>query len=95
MGWNGYLQQARTRAELVHGYEQFGRTIEMYSLIQLLPLDDAAAQLFDDLRQQRVRIGTMDLRIAASALAHGLVVLTRNAVDFSRVPGLRFEDWTK
>jgi tRNA(fMet)-specific endonuclease VapC len=36
----------------------------------------------------------MDLRIAASALANQLTVLSRNTVDFSVVPGLLVEDWT-
>ena len=94
MGWNCYLQRARTDAEIVHGYQQFGRVIEMFSVMQSLPFDLAAAHAFEDLRRQRVRIGTMDLRIAASALTRGLVVLTRNTVDFARVPGLQFEDWT-
>jgi tRNA(fMet)-specific endonuclease VapC len=38
-------------------------------------------------------IGTMDLLIAAIALANNLVVVTHNTRDFSRVPGLRLEDW--
>jgi tRNA(fMet)-specific endonuclease VapC len=63
--------------------------------MQPLPFDLAAAQAFDDLRRQRVRIGTMDFRIAASALTRGFVVLTRNTIDFARVPGLQYEDWTR
>ena len=46
------------------------------------------------MRRQRIRIGTMDLRIAATALANGMTVLTRNIVDFGRVPNLTVEDWT-
>jgi tRNA(fMet)-specific endonuclease VapC len=50
---------------------------------------------FETLRRQRVRIGTVDLRIASIALARGFTVLTRNLVDFERVPGLAAEDWTR
>jgi tRNA(fMet)-specific endonuclease VapC len=34
-------------------------------------------------------IGSHDLWIAATALAHGLGIATRNAAEFERVPGLR------
>ena len=43
----------------------------------------------------RIRIGTMDLKIAASCLCEDALLLTRNTVDYSKVPGLRFEDWTQ
>ena len=46
------------------------------------------------LKRQRIRVGTMDLRIAAIALANGMTVLTRNRADFGRVPNLNVEDWT-
>jgi tRNA(fMet)-specific endonuclease VapC len=36
----------------------------------------------------------MDLRIASIAIANQMTLLTRNRVDFERVPGLMFEDWT-
>jgi tRNA(fMet)-specific endonuclease VapC len=42
----------------------------------------------------KIRIGTMDLRIAAIALTHGATLLSRNLVDFKRVPELEVEDWT-
>ena len=35
------------------------------------------------------QIGAHDLWIAATALAHGLGVATRNACHFDRIPGLR------
>lgn len=40
-----------------------------------------------------MRIGTMDLKIAAICLAHDATLLTRNLVDFEKVPGLRVENW--
>jgi tRNA(fMet)-specific endonuclease VapC len=36
----------------------------------------------------------MDLRIASIVIANQMTLLTRNTVDFQRVPGLHFEDWT-
>lgn len=38
-------------------------------------------------------IGSMDYLIASIALAHDLVLVTRNTREFARVPGLRMEDW--
>jgi tRNA(fMet)-specific endonuclease VapC len=40
------------------------------------------ATTFDELRGQRIRVATMDLRLAAIALSGGLIVLTRNSGDF-------------
>lgn len=38
-------------------------------------------------------IGGNDLMIAATALAHGLTIVTHNSAEFARVPGLKWEDW--
>lgn len=44
-------------------------------------------------QKRRIRIGTMNLKIACIAITHDATLLTRNTVDFTRVPGLRFENW--
>jgi len=44
-------------------------------------------------KQQRIRVGTQDLKIAAITLAHGATLLTRNTRDFAQVPELNIENW--
>ncbi|HEV3339790.1 MAG TPA: type II toxin-antitoxin system VapC family toxin [Pirellulales bacterium] len=94
-GWNAYISRAKTSAGLVKGYARLERILSDFSQASITPFDEAAAARCDSLRKQRVRIGTMDLRIAAIALVHGYTLLSRNSVDFQKVPGLAVEDWTR
>ena len=94
LGCHTYIGRARTSADFVRGYGMLGRLLSDYAAISVLPFDSAAAAAFDGLVARRVRVGTMDLRIAAIALAGGLVLVTRNVSDFRQVPGLVVEDWT-
>ena len=50
---------------------------------------------YTELRGQRIRIGIQDLRIASIALSINAILVTRNQQDFSRFPGLVWEDWTR
>lgn len=59
--------------------------------MRVLDFDGAAAAHFQALRAAYRRANTMDLKIAAVALAHGAVLLSGNARDFAAVAGLRFE----
>ncbi len=47
------------------------------------------AEIWADLSERGQVIGAHDLWVAATALANGLGVATRNASEFSRVAGLR------
>lgn len=94
LGCHTYLSRARTSADVAHGYSMLGRMLRDFAVAVVLPFDAAAAGTLDSLRGQRVRLATMDLRIAAITLSRGLVLLTRNIRDFGRVPGLITEDWT-
>jgi len=46
-------------------------------------------------KKGKVRIGTMDLKIASIAKSLDVLLLTANEKDFSQVPGLRRENWLR
>jgi tRNA(fMet)-specific endonuclease VapC len=94
LGANAYISKATNRSAVVHGYKLLDQSHLDFDRFRVLPFDEQAAVMFEDLRKQRVRIGTMDLRIAAIALSNDVTLLSRNLADFGRVPQLRVEDWT-
>lgn len=58
------------------------------------PMDEHYGEIRAHLRSIGQLIGSNDLLIAAQARSLGLVVVTNNTREFSRVPGLLVEDWT-
>lgn len=59
------------------------------------PADAAYAELRATLEKAGTPIGQMDMLIAAHALALDATLVTANEREFSRVPGLRVENWMK
>jgi tRNA(fMet)-specific endonuclease VapC len=91
-GWLSRVAQAGGTANMLRAYAQLYTHIEMSRGVRLLPFNASASSQFDSLRRTRIRVGTTDLKIAAICLAHGATLLTRNLVDFGKVPGLKVED---
>ena len=79
---------AKTRREVEH----------FAARLSVLPFDDAAAahtaEIRADLERDGCIIGPYDLMIAGHARSSGLIVVTGNLREFTRVAGLRCEDWT-
>jgi tRNA(fMet)-specific endonuclease VapC len=92
-GWLALLRRVPDIQRQVVYYERLLSLIVFFAAWEVLPFDQRAAATFARLRRQRVRIGTMDLKIAAIALEHNALVLSGNLRDFQQVPGLRVEDW--
>jgi tRNA(fMet)-specific endonuclease VapC len=93
-GWLAVLAKARSMAHQIDAYRRLKRQLENYCGILVLDFDETAATIFKRLKQSKLRVRTMDLKIAAITLAHNATLLTRNTTDFRKVPGLKFEDWT-
>jgi len=64
--------------------------------VTVLPFDVAVARVYGRIRVELEtagrRLADADLQIAATALYHGLTLVTGNGRHFSRVPGLSIED---
>ena len=74
-------------------------TSNLLSAVPQVPFDEAAAseavRIRLDLERRGLMIGPLDLLIAGSAVSRSAVLVTNNTADFSRIQGLRLQDWTK
>ncbi len=93
-GWLARIAQMRTPEREIGVYTELKRQLNNYCRIAVVEYDAAAVEIFKRLRQEGIRIGTMDLKIAAITLAHNATVLTRNPQHFAKVPNLKHEDWS-
>ena len=94
LGAQAFIGRARAAAEFMRGYRPLEDIHRSYSAFLMLPYGAPVAAVFDLLRSRRIRIATMDLRIASIALARNLILLTRNLRAFAQAHGLRTGDWT-
>jgi len=91
-------------AELLYGAHRSVRKGQTLSQVQAfcrnfrsLAFDDLAAEEYGWIRAHLAGMGTPigpnDLLIASIAIANDLTLVTNNTSEFSRVPGLKLEDW--
>jgi tRNA(fMet)-specific endonuclease VapC len=92
-GWLAKIAAQKVVSRQVRWYAKFQMSVEVLGQSRILPFDTHAAEQFDALRNLRLGIGTMDMKIAAIVLACGAKLLSRNLRDFRRVPGLDVDDW--
>ena len=93
-----------TYAELMSGAEQRAslrliNSIDNFvSQVAIVPFDSAAAREFGRIAALLIKrgtpIGDFDILIAAHAVSLGCVLVTNNVRHFSRVHGLKIENWT-
>lgn len=92
-GWLAAVAKERKTKRQVYAYRELGDMFRFFAKFEIVPFDDASADRYDQLVAAKVRIGTMDLKIAAIALSNNALLLTANKRDFEQVPGLKFENW--
>lgn len=90
-------------AELCYGAAKKGSSVlserveSFLQAVDVLPLNGDADRYYGSLRAELERrgepIGANDLFIAAHALATNSVLITGNTREFSRIPGLKVENW--
>lgn len=101
---NRMAMSSITLAELLHGAEKSARVSEnllaiedFCSRLQVLPYGAKAAQHYGSIRAALEKVGqpidVNDLHIAGHARSEGLVLVTNNVSEFSRVPAIEVENW--
>lgn len=93
-GWMAEIARARMIDRQQPLYAELMRMLQLYCASPVLPFDSRCVTVYQDLWLRRLRIGTMDLKIAAIALSNDATLLTRNSRDFNRIPELKLEDWS-
>ena len=93
-----------TLGELYYGAEKSARRLENLQAVEqfagaprgaVVPAEGRGALRSTSRRLERLGrpIGAHDMLIGAHARAEGLIVVTNNAREFRRLPGLRVENW--
>jgi len=90
-------------AELCFGLEKkgseklFNEVSAVMGKLSIISFDDSQSELYGKIRLQLEKSGTplgdMDMLIAAAALSSGAILVSHNVKHFSRIRGMKVEDW--
>ncbi len=93
-GWLNVIRQANSAERSIVAYSRLKSAVQYFQGMNILELDLLAHNQYLKLKQQKIRIGSQDLKIAAIALSQNAILVTRNRQDFEKVPELQIEDWS-
>jgi tRNA(fMet)-specific endonuclease VapC len=86
------LRVKRATSQLIE-FEDFCRDNEV------LPLTDSilirSSEIYADLSARGQLLLDADIFIAATAIEHGLVLVTNNVLHFNRIPDINIENWSR
>ena len=91
--WLAQIHRVTDVHQQIVPYLRLHRVLDFLRDWKVIVWNEPAADVFKRLRKERVRIGTLDLKIASLAISTEAVLLSANLRDFEQVPGLRCEDW--
>ena len=92
-GWLAEINRQQIVQQQIRSYERLQKLLTFLGELRVMPFDTRSAEEFTRLRRMKVRIGSMDLKIACITLVQSALLLSANLRDFRRVPGLQVENW--
>jgi tRNA(fMet)-specific endonuclease VapC len=92
-GWLAAIRRTADPFRQINAYAKLRQLFRSFATWDVSDWTAASAAEFAALKAAKIRVGTMDLKIACIALANDAILLSRNVHDFQKVPKLRVEDW--
>lgn len=81
-GWLAAINRQQKVHDQTIYYVRLAALVRFYCKWKILPFDEPAADRFQSLRSAKIRVGTIDLKIAAIALNNDALLLSANLRDF-------------
>lgn len=92
-GWLARIHRISDIHDQVPAYARLANLFSLFNDWTILSFDTGAADQFDKYRKSKIRLASMDLKIASIAVTRDCLLLTANEQHFEQIPGLRFENW--
>ena len=77
-GWLAVISGARNQPREVLAYRHLQALLRFFNEIPVLDYSEIVAARFEELRHSKLRVGSMDLKIASIALSQDGLLLSRN-----------------
>jgi len=94
-GWFTLVRRAKKPPQVAFAYQQLADRVSDLSRMRILPYSERAIAMYGLMKKAKLRIDANDMRIAAIAMEHDGVVITRNVRDFCQIPDVKYEDWSQ
>jgi len=94
-GWLSFVAKSKTLEQQIYAYSKLHAFLNNFRESLVVDFDEKAADVFRELKSKKIRVGTMDLKIASIAVSNSAILISRNLSDFEQVPNLIVHDWTK
>ena len=92
-GWMSFLAKMRSVDEQVFAYQTLKQYFDYFKRLTVVDFDESAARVFKHLKASKIRIGSMDMKIASIAISRKAILVSRNLRDFEEIPDLVVKDW--
>jgi tRNA(fMet)-specific endonuclease VapC len=83
-GWYAQLRRAKKTAALAKAYKRLAGTVRFLADLQILDFTESGIARYQELLKLKLKVGRTDLRIAATTLEYGAVLVSRNTRTSSK-----------
>ncbi len=81
-GWMAFISKAKSASAQVLPYQKLHSLLEDFKSRPILDFDEPAVASLERLRREKIRVGTMDMKIAAIVIANDATLVTLISVGF-------------